>query len=158
MTQDPRYPAGSRGNLGASSFEGSPSSSGDRSGFEDAPGFEDSSTMQGQPEPSMTEKMQDKASNVGSKIQEQADVTRETAAGGLEKTADQMRDRLADKGGVQGQVGTKIADGLERTAVYLREHETEQIWNDVEKFVNEHPLQSAAGAAVAGFVIARVLR
>ena len=152
MTQDPRYPTGSRGDLGASSFEGSPSSSDDRSGFEDA------STMQGQPQPGMTEKMQDKASNVGSKIQEQADVTRETAAGGLEKTADQMRDRLADKGGVQGQVGTKIADGLERTAVYLREHETEQIWNDVEKFVNEHPLQSAAGAAVAGFVIARVLR
>lgn len=102
--------------------------------------------------------VQDRASEAGSKLHEQADMGIDKAAGGLESAAEQMRDRFADQDGVPAQVGGKMADGLERTAGYLREHDADQIWEDVEAFVKDHPLQSAAGAAIAGFVIARVLR
>jgi ElaB/YqjD/DUF883 family membrane-anchored ribosome-binding protein len=102
--------------------------------------------------------IQDQASKAGSKLQDQADMGIDKAAGGLESAAEQMRGRFEDKGGMQGQMGTKVADSLEKTAGYLRDHEADQIWQDVENFVKDHPIQSAAGAAVAGFVIARVLR
>lgn len=106
----------------------------------------------------MASNVKEKASEMGSKVQDQAEVGKDKAADGLEKAAEQMRTRLESQGGPQAQVGVKVADGMEKTAGYLREHEAAEIWSDVESFVKEHPMQAAATAAVAGFVIARILR
>lgn len=106
----------------------------------------------------MTTQVQDKASEYSGKLQDQADAGIDKAAQGLEQAAEQMRSRMEDKGGVQAQVGTKVADSLEKTAGYLRDHEADQIWQDVEQFVKDHPLQAAATAAFAGFVVARIMK
>ena len=106
----------------------------------------------------MTDTMQEKASDMGDRMQSQADTQKDRAAGGLEKTAGKMREQMGDKGGTAAQVSDKVAGQMERTAGYLREHETDEIWGDVEQYVKDHPMQAAISAAVAGFVIARVLR
>ncbi len=106
----------------------------------------------------VTQKVQDKASEYSGKLQDQADAGIDRAAQGLEQAAEQMRSRVEGQGGIQGQVGTKMADSLEKTAGYLREHEADEIWHDVEQYVKDHPLQAAASAAVAGFLFARILK
>jgi ElaB/YqjD/DUF883 family membrane-anchored ribosome-binding protein len=57
-----------------------------------------------------------------------------------------------------GKAGEKVAEGMERSATYLREHSTEDMRGDVERYVREHPMQAMAGALVAGFVLSRILR
>jgi len=104
----------------------------------------------------MTDKMNERMSQMGDKVTEQADMQKDRAAEGLEKTAGKMREQMG--GGPAGQVGEKMAGSLEKTAGYLREHQTEEMWQDLEQFVKEHPIQAAVTAAVAGFVVARVLR
>ncbi len=98
-----------------------------------------------------------KAAEYGSKLTETADSGIDKAAEGLEKAAVQLRSHSED-GGVQGQVGTRVADGLDKTSQYLRDHEAQEIWSDVEQFVKDHPLQAAAGAAVAGYVVAKLMK
>jgi ElaB/YqjD/DUF883 family membrane-anchored ribosome-binding protein len=120
--------------------------------IEDEPGMERGG------EHSMTDTMKERASDMGGKVQEQAESQKDRAAGGLEKTASKMREQLGDKGGTTAQVSDKVAGQLERTAGYLREHETDEIWDDIEQYVKDHPMQAAIGAAVAGFVVARALR
>jgi ElaB/YqjD/DUF883 family membrane-anchored ribosome-binding protein len=165
MSQEPRYPSSSQGMSGSMDSSGSEIG---RSGMGgDGSAMTADERMQSESNfadrlsdkaGDATSKLQEQASNAGSKMQEQADMGIDKAAGGLEKAAEQMRGRFEDQDGVQAQVGTKVADSLEKTAGYLRDHEADQIWQDVEQFVKDHPLQAAAGAAVAGFVIARVLR
>jgi hypothetical protein len=100
-----------------------------------------------------------KAADVAHNLQDRTEVGKDKAAEGLESAANQLRSNFGGNGdGVRGQVGVKMADSLEKTAGYLRDHETEQIWSDVETFVTEHPVQAAAGALVAGFVLGRILR
>lgn len=86
-----------------------------------------------------------------------AEMGKDRAVEGLETAASQVRDRFGEEG-MQGQVGTKVADGLEKTATYLREHEAGEMWSEIETFVKDHPMQAAAGALVAGFLMGRVLR
>ena len=93
----------------------------------------------------------------GQKGKEQADAGIEKAATGLQDASEKLRGRMEGQDGVQAQAGTKIADGMDKTATYLREHNTDEVFDDLEKFVREHPLQAVAGAAIGGFLISRVL-
>jgi ElaB/YqjD/DUF883 family membrane-anchored ribosome-binding protein len=83
---------------------------------------------------------------------------REQAASGVEKAAEKVRDQLGQKEGLPGQAGVKMADTMESTATYIRDHTTDEMMGDVERLVREHPVQAIAGAIFAGFVIGRVLR
>lgn len=100
----------------------------------------------------------EKVGEVGTKLQDTADKGVNRAAEGIDQASTQLRDRATEMGGVQEKVGLRLADGLDKTSVYLRDHESQEIWNDVEKFVREHPMQAAVTAAVAGYVVAKVLR
>ena len=51
-----------------------------------------------------------------------------------------------------------VADGMERGAGYLRSHDTNQMWTDVEEYVREHPVMGIAGSVAAGFLVGRMLR
>ncbi len=99
----------------------------------------------------------EKAGQARAAVMEQTEQGRQKAATGLDSAADQLRERLSGEG-MQGQVGTKVADSLEKTADYLREHETSEIWDDIEQYVQDHPMQAAVGALAAGFLIGRVIR
>lgn len=100
----------------------------------------------------------EKASAIGSMAQEKADAGLDRAASGLERAATNMRDRAEGAGGLQEQVGTKVAGGLESAATYFKDHDSAELWSEVETFVKDHPLQAAAGALVAGWMLGRMMR
>jgi ElaB/YqjD/DUF883 family membrane-anchored ribosome-binding protein len=106
----------------------------------------------------MAGKAREAASEYGQKAQEQLDKGTDQAAGGLEQAADKLRAQTENSEGMPAQVGVKMADSMETAAGYLREHNTEDMLNDVEHYVKEHPTQALVGAVVAGFFIGRVLR
>jgi ElaB/YqjD/DUF883 family membrane-anchored ribosome-binding protein len=104
------------------------------------------------------EQARDKAAEIGRKSQEQVDAGIDRAAEGVDTMAEKLRERGASGTGVTAEASTKLADGMERTATYLREHDSEDILDDVERYVRDHPMQAVAGALVGGFVLARLLR
>jgi vacuolar-type H+-ATPase subunit H len=105
------------------------------------------------------EKARETASEYGEKAKEQAEMGKDQAASGMEKAAEMMRDRVGGSdGGVTAQAGTKVADTMENAASYLREHDTTEMWSDVETFARTHPTQALAGAVVAGFLLGRLIR
>ncbi len=102
-----------------------------------------------------------------------------TRAGRASGMADRGRTRMADafdnigvriedrgrrmrrRGGARGRAGrAAIAAGhaFEAGADYLREHEWDEIREEVEARVRERPLASLALAAAGGFVLARIFR
>ena len=103
-------------------------------------------------------KLQDQAQEYGEKAQEQLDAGKDQAASGMKKAADVLRDKTGQSSGMTAQAGTKVADTMESAAGYLREHDTAQMWDDLEAYVREHPAQALAGAAFAGFLFGRILR
>jgi ElaB/YqjD/DUF883 family membrane-anchored ribosome-binding protein len=106
----------------------------------------------------MTEQAKEKASEYGEKAQEQAEQAKDQAAGGMERAAGMIRDRSTSMDGTTGEAGTKVAAGMESAATYLKEHNTTEMWNDLELYAKEHPGQALAGAVVTGFVLGRILR
>jgi ElaB/YqjD/DUF883 family membrane-anchored ribosome-binding protein len=52
----------------------------------------------------------------------------------------------------------RARDAFDSGADYLREHDLDEIRTELEGRVRERPLASLAIAAVAGFMIARILR
>jgi len=80
----------------------------------------------------------------------------ERAAEGMEQAASMIRDR-ADGTPAAG-AAMKAADGMERSADYLRKHDTNEMWQDVEHYVREHPVAGIAGSVAAGFLVGRLLK
>jgi hypothetical protein len=100
----------------------------------------------------------EQAEAVRDKAMEQADAAKDEAADRLQSGARSLRERAEGAGGTTGQAGVKVADTMERTAGYLREHDTADMWNDFEQLVRDHPRQALVGALVAGFVLGRIVR
>lgn len=103
-------------------------------------------------------KAQEKASEMGTRAQEKADQGMDRAAQGLHKAAENMRDRFEGQEGMQGQVGTKVATGIDSAATYLRDHDSAEVWSELESYIKEHPMQAAAGALFAGWMLGRIMR
>jgi hypothetical protein len=82
----------------------------------------------------------------------------ERAAEGLDSAAEKMRSRAQEDEGVRATLEGKAADAMDRTATYLKDHDSEQLMHDIEEFVRNHPLQAAAGALVAGYVLGKIVR
>lgn len=101
---------------------------------------------------------QEKVGNVATMARERTDQGVDRAAEGLHTAAEKMREHAETREGVHAQVGTKVADTLDRTSSYLKEHDTAQMWDEVETFVRQNPMQAAAGALVAGFLLGRIFR
>jgi ElaB/YqjD/DUF883 family membrane-anchored ribosome-binding protein len=83
---------------------------------------------------------------------------REKAAEGAHTAAERVREEAEHRGGMQGKMGIKAADTMEQAAGYLREHKTDEIWSDMERYAKDHPMQAVGGAVFAGFVLGRILR
>ena len=105
---------------------------------------------------------QEKAAGMATKAQDKlhsgAEAGRERAASGLKSAASSLRDRTESTEGLQNQLGTKAADSLEKASGYLEEHDTDEMWERLERMVKEHPMQAAAGALVAGYLLGRIVR
>jgi ElaB/YqjD/DUF883 family membrane-anchored ribosome-binding protein len=116
-----------------------------------------SGSMQGRAQ-EMAGTAQEKAAEMGHKAQDQVDKGTDQAASGLQQAADKLRDQTEGSSGMPAQAGVKVADTMETAATYLREHDTEDMVGDLEKYVKAHPTTALAGAVVAGFFIGRMLR
>ena len=95
---------------------------------------------------------------VQEKVTSGVDTGMDKAVQGLESAAEKMRSRSEDDTGVRSTVQEKAADAMERTAGYLKEHDSQELMRELEEFVKAHPIQAAAGALVAGYVLAKVVR
>jgi ElaB/YqjD/DUF883 family membrane-anchored ribosome-binding protein len=104
------------------------------------------------------EKISEGASAAQEKFGAGAEAVRENAASGLASAANRMRDQSSGQDGMQAQVKGKAADAMENASHYLAEHDSQELWTDLERFVKDHPMQAAAGALVAGYVLAKVTR
>ena len=84
---------------------------------------------------------------------------REGVAGGLESVANRIS-HLVDpaEGGRMAGVAGGVAGGMESTARYVREGNVEELRRDFEGQVRRSPVQTLLAAALAGFVIGRILR
>jgi len=92
------------------------------------------------------------------KAKDQVDTGIDKAAEGLESTAERIKGMAGEGDGMPAQAGTKIAEGMETAAGYLKEHSSDEILNDLEMFVKEHPTQALVGAVFAGFLFGRIMR
>jgi ElaB/YqjD/DUF883 family membrane-anchored ribosome-binding protein len=87
-----------------------------------------------------------------------AESGRDSAAGALDSAADRIEDRVASSDGMPAAAAEKAAQGMHAAAGYLKEHETAEVWDDIEQYVKTHPMQSVALAIAGGVVIGRILR
>lgn len=99
-----------------------------------------------------------KTQDSSQKVKAQLDAGINKAASGIETVAGTLREQATNGNGPTEQAGTKIADGMEKTADYLHEHDAAELFSDVRAYVREHPLHAVAGAAVGGFLLSRLLR
>ena len=104
------------------------------------------------------DKAGEKVSEYSDRAIEQAEAGREKAATRMEQAAGTLREKVSAQSGLSAEAGTKVADTMEKTAGYLHDHSTTEMWDDVESYVREHPAKALMGAVVAGFLIAKVLR
>lgn len=96
-------------------------------------------------------------SEVADRAKEMADGGRESAAGALDRAASSMKDR-ASGDGMPAMAAGKAAEGMEAAASYMKERDTSEMWDDIERYVKEHPMQAVAAAVATGIVVGRVLR
>lgn len=80
----------------------------------------------------------------------------ERAAEGMERAASEIRSRAGDM--PMSGAALKAADGMERSADYLRNHDMQDLWSDIEDYVRQHPVVGIAGSVAAGFLVGRMLR
>jgi hypothetical protein len=99
-------------------------------------------------------KIKDKASQFGTTVSSTVDRQRENAARGLDRAASSLHDGV----GSAAKVGHGVADGMESTASYLRNHSVGDMGNDVMTLCRKHPVQALVSAAVLGFVMGRIIR
>jgi ElaB/YqjD/DUF883 family membrane-anchored ribosome-binding protein len=95
----------------------------------------------------------DALNDFGQRAADKFDESRESTARALEKTSTSMHsgaDQFSD-------MGHYAADRLQATAEYVRDTDLEGIFGDLQNLVRRYPVQTLAGAAILGFLVARGL-
>jgi hypothetical protein len=103
----------------------------------------------------MTSMIKNKAGEVAETVSEKLDQQRESAAGGLGRAATTMHDNAESIPGGPKVVNLthNIADGMQSTASYLRDHDFSQMGKDVMNVCRRYPTQSLIAALAVGFLI-----
>jgi hypothetical protein len=97
------------------------------------------------------------ATEAGDRAYQAVESGREGAASGLERAADTLEQRAAGEG-MPAMAAERAAEGMQSAAGYLREHDSAEIWQDVEHYVQRYPVRSLVGAIATGFIVGRILR
>jgi hypothetical protein len=102
----------------------------------------------------------DKAGQIAGSVSEKLDEQRENAADGLGRFASTLHDKAESVPGgpKMANVTHSIADGMESTATYLREHDFSRMGEDVLKVCRKYPAQSLVAALAVGFLVGRSAR
>jgi ElaB/YqjD/DUF883 family membrane-anchored ribosome-binding protein len=96
----------------------------------------------------------EKVAEFGRKAVDSIDAQRAPAANALDKSAA----ALSQTGDKVGNAVRATGDKLKASADYLRETDVQGMVSDVNELVKRYPGPSLAIAAVAGFLLARVMR
>jgi ElaB/YqjD/DUF883 family membrane-anchored ribosome-binding protein len=105
-------------------------------------------------------KAKDKGHAVAQAAVDTIDQNRGTAARVLANAASAIHDRTTRLPGREGvtRLANAAAEQIDRTADYVREHNTQQMMADLRQFVTRNPGASVIGAAVVGILVGRGLR
>ena len=105
-------------------------------------------------------KAKDTAQAVAQAAADTVDQNRGTAARVLTNAASALRDGATRQPAGEGvtQLAQAAAKGIDATAQYVREHNTQQMMADLKRFVTRHPGASVVGAAVVGILVGRGFR
>ena len=98
------------------------------------------------------------AAQAREKATEVVEEARERSAERVLTAAGTVREKVAGAGGVPETAGIRIADGMEKTATYMRQNDTGTILHDAVQYVREHPKRSIVAAVVVGFILGRIFR
>jgi ElaB/YqjD/DUF883 family membrane-anchored ribosome-binding protein len=118
-----------------------------------------------------TEKLKDKVEDIGSRAKDKAgqwtdaasdtvDRQRENASSGLERAASTLHEKAENiPGGPRAaHAAHRVADGMETTATYLREHDFADMGDDLIHLCKRYPVQALLSAAAFGFLLGRSVR
>jgi len=97
------------------------------------------------------------AGNVASQVGKRADDLASAAGGTMESFGSTVRD-YSPKSGVLGNAGSRMAEGLESTGHYLKEHGFSGIAEDIANVVRRNPVPALLVGIGIGFLLARATR
>jgi ElaB/YqjD/DUF883 family membrane-anchored ribosome-binding protein len=109
---------------------------------------------------SVAEEAEARAREQAERLQRQAETQGEqvksNVASGLNTAAQSVRERSVEMG--QPGLGARVAEPMERSAMYLQSHSVSQIGEDTRRTVVEHPLWTAVGLFATGYLVGRLVR
>jgi hypothetical protein len=98
---------------------------------------------------------------VTERITERMEAGRHAAADRLEEAADTLQDRSQEfsrRGGRLSEIADRTAHRMSDAAQYMRSHDMNDVWRDVQNFLRRYPAESVAAALVLGILAGRALR
>ncbi len=99
-----------------------------------------------------------KADQMSHTAHDKADQGVDKASEGLSAAADKLREQGESHGGQAGHVAETAADKLDSASGYLREHDTNQMVDDLEALVRRRPMESLLAAAGIGLLLSRIVK
>lgn len=106
----------------------------------------------------MMDQAQTKAGQVSRTAEAKADQGVDRASEGLSTAADKLREQGQGQGGQAGHMAETAAEKLDSASGYLREHDTNQMVDDLEALVRRRPIESVLAAAGIGLLLSRIIR
>jgi hypothetical protein len=105
-------------------------------------------------------KLREKASQVTSTVSDTVGRQRDNVVGGLDRAASTIHEKAGSLPGGQkaANAANRLADGMESTASYLRDHDLKDMGNSVAGICRKYPVQSLLSAVAIGFLMGRALR
>jgi len=102
----------------------------------------------------------DKAGQMADVVSEKLGQQRENVAEGVGRVASTMHEKADNVPGGPKVVNFthSIADGMESTATYLRDHDFSKMGGDLMKVCRKYPTQSLVAALAVGFLLGRSAR
>ena len=105
-------------------------------------------------------KLKDKASQVTSTVSDTVGRQRDNVAGGLDRAASTIHEKAGSLPGGQkaADAANCLADGMESTASYLRDHNLKDMGDSLTGVCRKYPVQSLVSALAIGFLAGRAFR
>ena len=108
----------------------------------------------------VTSKAKVKAEQWAESTSETVDRQRQNVSSGLERAASTLHEKATNIPGGPRAVSAvhRVADGMETTASYLREHDFADMRDDAISLCKKHPVQALVSAVAFGFLLGRTVR
>jgi len=108
----------------------------------------------------LASKLKDKASQVTSTVSDTVGRQRDNVAGGLDRVASTIHEKAGSLPGGQraANAANSLADGMESTASYLRDHNLKDMGDSLTGICRKYPVQSLVAALTIGVLVGRAFR